>query len=320
MGKVVTGLNVQQGNLGDVFSSLGGPMIEKVFASGNKDTQEGNVGRSNVPNGADYEVWLPLASVQEVNYCIKNSLYGYFIGKRLAFPVVECGPRMLCRISIFFNKWSPFMSLLKEELSNVPVWVKFHDVLLVAYKSDGLSFMAMKTGTPLMLDSYMNSMCLESWEICYTKETIRIEYEWDPPRCSTCLIFSHSPTNCLKVAPIRVVNQKDKGKGQTSGADDEGFIEVKKMGRKPLEKVHYPVNLDSNDEVEPVENEMASFLASKSMSVGYGPKILLEQWRESNVDDDYDPYDDDMYEGHEIPDNIQTIYDNLDMKACGWKK
>lgn len=33
------------------------------------------------------------------------------------------------------------MSLLKEELSCVPVWVKFHDVHLVAYTSDGLSCM-----------------------------------------------------------------------------------------------------------------------------------------------------------------------------------
>ncbi|GKE90329.1 hypothetical protein Tco_1567804, partial [Tanacetum coccineum] len=60
----------------------------------------------------------------------------------------------------------------------------------------------------------------------YTKETIRVEYEWEPPRCSTCLIFSHSLDDCPK-APKRVVNGKDKCKGQTSRADDEGFIEVK---------------------------------------------------------------------------------------------
>nr|GFB68176.1 hypothetical protein [Tanacetum cinerariifolium] len=44
---------------------------------------------ANVPNDLDYDVWLPLASVHEVNYRMKNSLYDYFIGKRLAFPVVE---------------------------------------------------------------------------------------------------------------------------------------------------------------------------------------------------------------------------------------
>ncbi|GJY25072.1 hypothetical protein Tco_0399798 [Tanacetum coccineum] len=43
----------------------------------------------NQPNDADDDVWLPLASVHEVNDRMKNSLYGYFIGKRLSFPVVE---------------------------------------------------------------------------------------------------------------------------------------------------------------------------------------------------------------------------------------
>nr|GEV08239.1 zinc knuckle CX2CX4HX4C [Tanacetum cinerariifolium] len=137
----------------------------------------------------------------------------------------------------FLNKWSPFMIILKKELWHVPFWVKFHDVPLVAYTSDGLSLMAMKISTPLTLDSYTNFMCLESWgrssyarilieiDACndfsdhlvmdvqnlegsfYMKETIRIEYEWEPPRCSTCLIFGHSPVDCLKAskaAPTRV--------------------------------------------------------------------------------------------------------------------
>nr|GEX60813.1 hypothetical protein [Tanacetum cinerariifolium] len=61
-----------------------------------------------------------------------------------------------------------------------------------------------------------------------------------------------------------------------------------------MEKVDYHDTLGNNDKVEPVENEMASFLASKLMGVGYCPKRLLERWRESNVDDDYDQYDDDI--------------------------
>nr|GEZ16808.1 hypothetical protein [Tanacetum cinerariifolium] len=44
---------------------------------------------ANVQNGADYDVWLPLDLVHNVNDRIKNTLYGYFIDKRLAFPVVE---------------------------------------------------------------------------------------------------------------------------------------------------------------------------------------------------------------------------------------
>ncbi|GKA34654.1 hypothetical protein Tco_0721083 [Tanacetum coccineum] len=42
----------------------------------------------NVPTHVDYDVWLLLDLVHEVNDRSENSLYGYFIGKRLAFPVV----------------------------------------------------------------------------------------------------------------------------------------------------------------------------------------------------------------------------------------
>ncbi|GJV65356.1 hypothetical protein Tco_1476184 [Tanacetum coccineum] len=40
--------------------------------------------------------------------------------------------------------------------------------------------------------------------------------------------------------------------------------------------------------------------------VGFDTKSLLEQWRDSykNGDYDEDPYDDDMYEGQGIPDKI----------------
>ncbi|GJZ69654.1 hypothetical protein Tco_0633204 [Tanacetum coccineum] len=76
---------------------------------------------------------------------------------------------------------------------------------------------------------------------------------------------------------------------------DEKIILVDDEG-KPLEKVDYSGDHDSRDEVQPVDNEMASFLASKRD--GYGTNSLLEQWRKTyeNADYDYEKYDDDMYE------------------------
>ncbi|GKD30526.1 zinc knuckle CX2CX4HX4C containing protein, partial [Tanacetum coccineum] len=98
--------------------------------------------------------------------------------------------------------------------------------------------------------------------------------------------------------------------GKVTLVDDEG---------KPLEKVVYLGDYDSEDEVASVDNEMASFLAKKD---GYGTNSLLEQWKESyeNDDYDYDPYDDDMYEAQEIPDKLQSMCDNLDIKVRGRKK
>ncbi|GJU80975.1 RNA-directed DNA polymerase, eukaryota [Tanacetum coccineum] len=84
---------------------------------------------------------------------------------------------------------------------------------------------------------------------------------------------------------------------------------------KLLENVDYLYNSGCDDELQPVNNEIASFLASKPMGFGYGPESLLEQWRKNEVDEDYKPYDDDMYEGQKISGNIQNICDNLDIKG-----
>ncbi|GJW78359.1 hypothetical protein Tco_0140041 [Tanacetum coccineum] len=77
---------------------------------------------------------------------------------------------------------------------------------------------------------------------------------------------------------------------------------------------------DSEDEVESVENDMAHSMASER--VGFGTKSLLEQWKDTykNGDYDEDPYDDDMYEGQDFPVKIQDICDNLDIRVRGRRK
>ncbi|GKB53583.1 pyruvate, phosphate dikinase, chloroplastic [Tanacetum coccineum] len=85
--------------------------------------------------------------------------------------------------------------------------------------------------------------------------------------------------------------------------------------RKPLSKV----DEDSEDEVASVDNDMANFLAKND---GYGTQSLLKQWKDSHELDDYvyDPYDDDLYEGQEIPETLQAFCDHLDIKVRGRKK
>ncbi|GKF90104.1 hypothetical protein Tco_0264067, partial [Tanacetum coccineum] len=77
--------------------------------------------------------------------------------------------------------------------------------------------------------------------------------------------------------------------GKVTLMDEEG---------KPLANVDSSGDHDSEDEVASVDNEMVNFMASKK--VGYGTNSLLEQWKETYENDDYDfdPYDDDMYKGH----------------------
>ncbi|GJV91820.1 hypothetical protein Tco_1539633 [Tanacetum coccineum] len=98
--------------------------------------------------------------------------------------------------------------------------------------------------------------------------------------------------------------------GKVTLVDDEG---------KPLEKVASSYEYDSEDEVASVDNDMAKFLAKKD---GYGTQSLLEQWNNSyeNGDYGYDPYDDDMYEGQDISEELHAICDKLDITVRGRRK
>nr|GEZ87748.1 hypothetical protein [Tanacetum cinerariifolium] len=74
----------------------------------------------------------------------------------------------------------------------------------------------------------------------------------------------------------------------------------------------------SDSEVEVVFGETANLripMSGKDESdKGYGTNSLLKQWRYSYTDnDDYDPYDDDMYENHDLSEHLQSICDNLDI-------
>ncbi|GJW47586.1 retrotransposon protein, putative, ty1-copia subclass [Tanacetum coccineum] len=327
--------------------------------------------------------------------------------------MLENGSWFIRNHSFILRKWNPDVDLLKEDVGNVPVWVKLHGVPVMAFNEDGLSAIAMKLGTPLMLDSYTHDMCLQSrgrssyarvmiklrakvelkdtivlampkiMEEGYYTCTVCVEYEWKPPRCSCCKGFGYTQEECPKNIGLGVAKNLKKP-SQTSRGVPVGpkvgfkphkeYIRVAKkptasfsdndveFGVEPtnefinvdnssnsttpvidkigkfedllidgqvtlvdeagnlLKKVEYAGDYDSKDEVASVDNDMAHFMASKK--VGFGTQSLLEQCRDSygNGDYDEDPYDDDMYEGQDLPQEIQAICNNLDIRVRGRKK
>nr|GFB17715.1 hypothetical protein [Tanacetum cinerariifolium] len=62
------------------------------------------------------------------------------------------------RIDVVFSV--EFIRTISERFSNtVYVWVKLPGVLVTEFSEDGLSAIATKLGTPLVLDSYTSDMC-----------------------------------------------------------------------------------------------------------------------------------------------------------------
>ncbi|GJT08900.1 retrovirus-related pol polyprotein from transposon TNT 1-94 [Tanacetum coccineum] len=83
--------------------------------------------------------------------------------------------------------------------------------------------------------------------------------------------------------------------------------------------------MESDSEVEVVFDETTNLRILTSgkyrIDKGYGTNSLLEQWRDSYPDnDDYDPYDDDMYENHDLSEHLQSICDDLDIMVHDRKK
>ncbi|GJX80082.1 RNA-directed DNA polymerase, eukaryota, reverse transcriptase zinc-binding domain protein [Tanacetum coccineum] len=310
--------------------------------------------------------------------------------------MLENGSWFIRNNSLILKKWHPNENLMKEDISTVPVWVKLHGVPVMAFSEDGLSAIATKLGTPLMLDSYTSDMCMQSWgRSSYTRAMIelradvelkdnivvampkltreghyicnvRVEYEWKPLRCASCKVFRHIHEECLKNTGVgekktlekpsqtsrgvpvvdndvelgtnggttNLVNNDatssgssfmnvDNSSTRTTPIIDkiEKFKESLTSGKatlvdedgNPLKKVEYPDDYDSKDKVASVDNDMAHSMASER--VGFGSQSLLEQWRDSysNGDYDEDPYDDDMYEGQDLSQELQAICDNLDI-------
>ncbi|GKE06084.1 copia protein [Tanacetum coccineum] len=254
------------------------------------------------------------------------------------------------------RKWHPDENLLKEDVSTIPVWVKLHGVPVTAFSEDDLSAIATKLGTPLVLDSYTADMCMQSWgRSSYARVMIELRADVelamidlradvelkdnivvDMPKITregyyVLEVFGH----VLEEFPKNIGAGATKNLKKTSQTP-KGIPVGQKMGFKPKTgKLRFmnddgnpivPTGIvDSDSEVEVVFDETANLRLSTSgkdgSDKGYSTNSLLEQWRDSYPDNDnYDSYDDDMYENHDLSEHLQSICDDLDNTVRGGKK
>ncbi|GJX07013.1 zinc knuckle CX2CX4HX4C containing protein [Tanacetum coccineum] len=242
-------------------------------------------------------VCLPMEAIDEIKARFVNTLYGFPVGKRLAFPMVENyvkyawakyglkrvmmhhgffmfqfdsdsgmvkvmedGPWRIQLVPIILNVWRPNTLLQKDKVTHVSLWLKMHNVPIVAYSKVGLDLISAKVGRLMRLDAHTNFICLNSWgrsdyaralvEVSadkplvdsvdidipredgngYTTANIRIEFEWQPPRCGTCKIFDHLDSVCpikrvagpSKQSDMQADEKKDKQLVQATGKKGKG--------------------------------------------------------------------------------------------------
>nr|GEU51910.1 hypothetical protein [Tanacetum cinerariifolium] len=296
-------------------------------------------------NGNGIDVVVSVDSMHTISERFANTAYDFFLGKKVAYPVVA--------------NYSSFAKVVIELRADIEL--KDHIVMA------------------------MPKITKEGHYTC----NVRIEYDWKPPRCSTCKVFGNIHKKCPKNTgvgekkivkmpsqtyrgvlkgvkptievsnsnPFDVLNLVDNdvefgtntgntnlviNEATSSGFsfmninNDEEFSsntpireKIDKIKRKicdgKLRLLDNDGNLlvptgivESYSEVEVVFDETANLRISKSgkdgSDKGYGTNSLLEQWRDSYLyNDDYDPYDDDMYENHDLSEHLQSICNDLDI-------
>ncbi|GJS97896.1 zinc knuckle CX2CX4HX4C containing protein [Tanacetum coccineum] len=93
----------------------------------------------------------------------KGMFFFKFNSKNGMNVMIENGSWLIRSVSLILKKWTSGVNIIKEDVCNISIWVKFHGTHITAFTEVGLSAIATKLDTPLMLDSYTSTMCTESW-------------------------------------------------------------------------------------------------------------------------------------------------------------
>nr|GEW42160.1 hypothetical protein [Tanacetum cinerariifolium] len=258
-----------------------------------------NVGQtpSNITDNLNtVDVVVLMESIRAISEQFATTAYGFFLGKRVAYPVIanyfrsiedldamlKNGPWFIRSNPLILEKWNPDMNLLKEDVGNVLVWVKLHGVPVTAFGEDGLSVIATKIDT---FDNEFPKNKVSNVIKNMKKLSKLIEYSGNKKK---------------DAEPTKEVS-KSNSFNVLNSVENDVDLESSSTSTTPIvEKINRMERLNIDVTATLVDDE-----ASKD--VGYGTNSLLEQWKDSyrNWEYDYDPYDDDMYEGQDIHDKIQ---------------
>ncbi|CAI9274214.1 unnamed protein product [Lactuca saligna] len=149
-----------------------------------------------------------------------------FSSEQGLLSVLEGGVWMIFDSALIIRRWTTCVSSVKDQHDKIPVWVKIYYVPLEYWNGTGLSHIAWEIGKPLDVDAHTAKMCQEHWgrpafmriliEMSAAKEWLKevliyssdltigeripskckIEYAWNPSKCSHCKVYGHSDSKC----------------------------------------------------------------------------------------------------------------------------
>nr|GEU95509.1 hypothetical protein [Tanacetum cinerariifolium] len=215
-----------------------------------------------------------------------NTAYGFFLGNSTngLNSMLENGSWFIRHHPLILQKWNSDVDLLKEDVGNVPVWVKLHGVHITAFNEDGLSADDVE-----LKDTIMMAMpkIMRDGVFGYTQEEF-------PKNIAAKNLKKPSQTSRGVLVGPKVGFKPHKEyrpilKKPTASSSDlliSGQAILMGKAGNHLKKVECPGDYESEDEVASVDNDMAHSMPSE----------------------------------RDLPQEIQAICDNLDIRVRGHKK
>ncbi|KAL2225400.1 UNVERIFIED_CONTAM: hypothetical protein Sindi_2965100 [Sesamum indicum] len=134
--------------------------------------------------------------------------------------IIEGDPWLFQGQPIVLQKWEPGMAMRKLKHTQVPVWIKLRHLPMEFWTTEGLSTVGSGVGKPLYPDAITRACTrLDFARVCVmidatqklhkhiivmapdeeggeTPCKVDVEYEWLPPKCTTCMSLGHSDKDC----------------------------------------------------------------------------------------------------------------------------
>ncbi|KAL0318217.1 UNVERIFIED_CONTAM: hypothetical protein Scaly_2853900 [Sesamum calycinum] len=166
-------------------------------------------------------------AVREVTATVTGFYFFQFKTEAAMEEVIEGEPWLFQGQPIVLQKWEPGMALRKLKHTQVPVWIKLRHLPVELWTTDGLSTVASGIGKPLYPDAITRAcMRLDFARVCVMLDIssklprhviimiplkngeesackVDVEYEWLPPKCTSCHSLGHATSACVLLRPSK---------------------------------------------------------------------------------------------------------------------
>ncbi|GJX35106.1 RNA-directed DNA polymerase, eukaryota, reverse transcriptase zinc-binding domain protein, partial [Tanacetum coccineum] len=171
------------------------------------------------------------------------TMCGYFVGYKMSYQELAYNLfRMWGKFGLkhiipngndvflfkFKSEWDPSVCLDRTEPTKLPLWVKFRNLQLEAWSNKGISAIASRIGTPLIMDSITTNMCkMGTGRVGFSRVLIKVEATEE-------------------IDEMNKAEEKKKEE-EKKALENEDFIQVRNR-RKPSTYVNQPVKNAENNQ------------------------------------------------------------------------